>query len=212
MNAGHCPTGNDTPSRDSTAPDAARRAGRPRSKAAHRAILAATLHILAEDGYEGVSMERVASRAGVSKPTVYLRWSNRTELVVDALVELAPLDFGGIARQGTDDLPLLAARIVRWLADSPIGQALPAVLAALSRHPELSARLRETIIEPRRAAIRALLARGVWDGRLDPDLDLELAVDIVVGPLLYHWLAAGNLPDEVTCQRIVRLALRALAR
>lgn len=210
MSAGHCPTRNDTPS--PAAPDTGRRAGRPRSRAAHRAILEATLRLLAEDGYEGISMERVASSAGVSKPTVYLRWSNRTELVVDALVELAPLEFGGVARYATDDLPLLAARIVRWLADSPIGQTLPAVLAALSRHPELSARLRETIIEPRRAAIRALLDRGVRDGRLDPDLDLELAVDVVVGPLLYHWLASGGLPDEATCQRIVRLALRALAR
>jgi AcrR family transcriptional regulator len=187
-----------------------RRAGRPRNEAANRAILEATLAILAEDGFEAMSISKVAARAGVSKPTVYLRWPNSIELVVEAFVRLHPFGQEEPEDSGDEDLASRIARMIGELAGSSLGRALPAIFAALARHPELNAEFRRHALEPRRATIRGLLEEAVRDGRLSPDLDLEIAVDVVTGPLFYRWFATGEPPDEATGLRITRLALRAL--
>lgn len=188
-----------------------RRAGRPRNEAAHRAILEATLEILAEDGFEAMTISKVASRAGVSKPTVYLRWPGSIELVVDAFVQLHPFDREEPASSADEDLATRIARMIRELTGSSLGPALPAILAALARHPKLNDEFRKHAIEPRQAAIRSLLEEAARDGRLSPDLDLEIAVDVVTGPLFYRWFTTGEPPDEATALRIARLALRALS-
>ena len=66
----------------------ARAPGRPRSAQAHRAILDATIELFVESGYEGLSIEGVAARAGVGKTTIYRRWSSKEDLIVDAIGEL----------------------------------------------------------------------------------------------------------------------------
>ena len=71
-------------------PPATRGPGRPRDPQADRAILKATIELLAEDGFGGLSIEAVAARAGVGKTTVYRRWPSKVPLVVDALTHMKP--------------------------------------------------------------------------------------------------------------------------
>src|SRR5260370_35342567 len=75
-----------------------RKPGRPRSAQAHKAILDATLELLAEEGFQGLSIEEVAARAGAGKTTIYRRWSSKEELVMEAIrqvqIEVPVMDTG----------------------------------------------------------------------------------------------------------------------
>ncbi|WP_242901788.1 TetR/AcrR family transcriptional regulator [Actinomadura terrae] len=160
-----------------------RRAGRPRSERAERAIVEATLDLLAaESGVAGVTIEAVASRAGVGKATIYRRWPNKEALIVDALASVkAPLPepSGGSVREDLLELALaMGAERKRKYA-----KCFWNVVGSAEKHPELYARYRQDVIEPRRDVIRSVLARGVRRGELRADLDLEVGVTMLVGSL-----------------------------
>ncbi|MBA9006733.1 TetR/AcrR family transcriptional regulator [Thermomonospora cellulosilytica] len=159
------------------------RPGRPRSARADKAILEATLDLLAEEaGVAGVSMEAVAARAGVGKTTVYRRWPNKERLIVDALAALKhPLpELAG--RSVREDLLTLARSIGADHTDRR-SRCVWNVLGGFDRHPELLARYRQEVIEPRREVVRGVLRRGVATGELRPDLDIEVAVTMLVGAM-----------------------------
>ncbi|GAA0592221.1 TetR/AcrR family transcriptional regulator [Actinomadura livida] len=157
--------------------------GRPRSERADKAILDATLDLLArESGVAGVSMEAVAARAGVGKSTIYRRWPSKEALIVDALgAAKAPLPepSGASAREDLTEIAraLAAERGRRHL------QCFWNVLGSAGRYPELYARYKKDIIEPRRAIVRDVLRRGVATGELRADLDIEVAMSMLVGSL-----------------------------
>ncbi|WP_119729607.1 TetR/AcrR family transcriptional regulator [Thermomonospora amylolytica] len=172
------------------------RPGRPRSARADKAILEATLDLLAEEaGVAGVSMEAVAARAGVGKTTVYRRWPNKERLIVDALAALKhPLpELAG--RSVREDLLTLARSIGADHADRR-SRCVWNVLGGFDRHPELLARYRQEVIEPRREVVRGVLRRGVATGELRPDLDIEVAVTMLVGAMTLQGRAPAPPPAD----------------
>ncbi|NVI92347.1 TetR/AcrR family transcriptional regulator [Actinomadura sp. BRA 177] len=158
--------------------------GRPRSERAEKAIIEATLDLLAEEpGVAGLSIEAVAARAGVGKTTIYRRWPSKDALILDALgAAKAPLPepSGGSVR---DDLVELA----RALTDergSRYSRCFWNVIGGAEKHPELYARYKRDIIEPRRDIVRRVLRRGVENGELRADLDVEAAMALLLGALV----------------------------
>jgi hypothetical protein len=101
--------------------------------AVHGAASIALMLVMLSRGLEAMSISKVAARAGVSKPTVYLRWSNSIELVVDAFVRLHPFDRDEPEDPGDKDLASRITQMIRELAESSLGRALPAIFAALAR-------------------------------------------------------------------------------
>lgn len=170
--------------------------GRPRDPERDAAILAASLDLLAERGVAGTTVEAVAARAGVGKATVYRRWASREALIVDAVASVtAPLPVPDLGSVRADLLQMLSA-VGRRKPDST-ERLLPRLLGEGGRNPELLRNLREHVIEPRRARFREVLQRGVARAELRADLDLELAVDLLVAPVLYRRMIdgiSGELP------------------
>ncbi|WP_067463397.1 TetR/AcrR family transcriptional regulator [Actinomadura macra] len=160
-----------------------RRAGRPRSERAEKAIVDATLDLLAaESGVAGVTMEAVAARAGVGKTTIYRRWPNKETLIVHALAAVKrPLPEPSSGSVRGDLLEL--ARALGAERKRKHAKCFWNVVGSAEKYPELYARYRHDIIEPRRAVIRAVLGRGVAAGELRADLDLEVGVTMLVGSL-----------------------------
>lgn len=161
-----------------------RRGGRPRSERAEKAIIEAALDLLAEEpGLAGLSIEAVAARAGVGKTTIYRRWPSKDALILDALgAAKAPLPepSGGSVR---DDLVELA----RALTDerkNRYSRCFWNVAGGAEKHPELYARYKRDIIEPRRDIVRRVLRRGVETGELRAGLDVEVAMSMLLGSLL----------------------------
>jgi AcrR family transcriptional regulator len=188
--------------------------GRPRSAAAERAIIDAVLHLVAESGIDGLSVEGVAARAGVGKGTIYRRWSAKEAMIVDALAsvseELPEIPEGQSTRDG---LIALVDTIRQSTQNTAAGRLLPRVLAAVQQYPEVLEAYRAQVVEQRSDRLRALLARGVRSGELRADLDIDLAVTLLVGPILYVVMmrSTGAAPDRSTSERLVDGVLQGLS-
>ncbi|SDN08473.1 TetR/AcrR family transcriptional regulator [Allokutzneria albata] len=165
--------------------------GRPRSAQAQEAIIGATLAVLVETGFAGLTIEAVASRAGVGRPTIYRRWATREDLVVDALAATVPVT----STVDTGDLLADIASTVRTAIDglggSELGGAVIGVLAASAANPLLASALAERYLAPRLGVVSELIARGAAEGVLRSDLGPEVIRDLLIGPLVYHWLVTG---------------------
>ena len=144
----------------STAATGQRRPGRPRSERAERAIIEATLALLAESGAAGLCIEKVAARAGVGKATIYRRWPGKEDLLLDAVACLkAPLpEPRGLSVR--DDLLALLEAMCEQFADPCHMREFALLLGEGAAYPRLMTRYTETVIEPRREVIRAVLRRG----------------------------------------------------
>jgi AcrR family transcriptional regulator len=182
-----------------------RQLGRPRSTEADRAIIDAVLEEVIAEGIDGMSIEQVAARAGVAKATVYRRWPNKEALLLDAVtgVEVELPTLTGISVR--DDLVVLIDSMRRRVADaaqpgeSIASRLYPCILAEGTRHPEIAAKYKQRVTEQRREAVRAVIRRGVADGELRADLDVETMLLLVIAPMLvqlYMWSAGVGLPAE----------------
>ncbi|MCI0688804.1 MAG: TetR/AcrR family transcriptional regulator [Sporichthyaceae bacterium] len=172
------------------------RIGRPRSETAERAIIEATLDVIAADGVGAVSIEGVAAKAGVGKTTIYRRWPNKEALICDAAASLKqpPPQLPGESVR--DDLVLLARAMLANRMTERSGRVHACLMFEAHRHPELAKLYRETVIEPRRELVRNILRRGVKTGELRADLDVDLMLSLVTAPLLYRTSPIGQLDPE----------------
>jgi AcrR family transcriptional regulator len=178
------------------------------SEEVEEAILAATLEILDESGFEGLTVEKVAARAGAAKTAVYRRWPSKIPLVVEALTRAQP----DLPVPDTGDLRTDMIRI--WKSASSGGaryieRILPVVTAYLNSNDELMAQVRDRYFRPRLEAMQAVVARAVARGEVAPGADPELAFDLLFGPLVYRFVR-GSPPDDETIGRLVGLALEGL--
>ncbi len=180
------------------APPEARGPGRPRDARHDRTILAATLRILQKEGYRGLTIEGVAARAGVGRPTIYRRWPSKPTLVVAALVRssrlaVPVLDTGSLR----DDLIALQRHQVELMGAPDNRRITAGLIADLANDPELAEIYVSQYLSPRRATVWQVLQRGVDRGELDPDVDLAFAYDLLVGPLFMRTVVWGQpLPPD----------------
>ena len=187
-----------------TAPVTESRVGRPRDPKLDAAIVEATLGLLAEGGYAAVTMEAVASRAGIGKATLYRRYAGKDQLVVDAVATLTEPPEQVTGASVRDELVALLEAVRRKSTSSLAGRVFPRLVGASVDSPELMVRYREQVIEPRRRRFAAALRRGVTEGLLRPDLDVEHAIDLIVGPMAYrNMLRTDAAPPAGLAERIV---------
>ena len=182
--------------------------GRPRSLEAHRAILDATLELLSEVGFSALTVEGVASRAGVGKATIYRRWPSKLPLVIEAFTELPGLedvDTGDLAA----DLKEMLKSYLRVFNATPLAQVIPSLAGERAHNPELSA-LFDPVIRGRRQPLRRRLLRAVERGELPPGLDVDLAADLMVGPIAVRLFFTGARISPRMVAPIVDLVLRGL--
>jgi AcrR family transcriptional regulator len=192
-----------TQSTDTEAGPASRRPGRPRSEQADQAIIEATLDLFAEQGFEGVCVEAVAARAGVGKATIYRRWPNKEELLLAAFGSLKspfPEPKGVSVR---DDLLAMVEVMCADKADPRKARRYALLLGEGEKYPRLMARYKETVVEPRREAMRAVIRRGVQTGELRPGTDIEIAMLTLTGAIMAHEKTADGRFDGDFAARLV---------
>jgi AcrR family transcriptional regulator len=183
--------------------------GRPRDARADHAILKATRELIAERGVYEFRTEDVADRAGVGKGAIYRRYRSKDELVtasIAALVsdEIAVPDTGS----ARGDLLLLMREAVELYRGSLARRLMPNLIGAIAHKPELAKAVRDGFLAGRRAALSDVLRRGIERGELRPDLDLDLALDVLGGPLFYRLLVTGGPIDERLAEGVAELILR----
>lgn len=187
------------------------RRGRPPSQAARRAILRAARQLLDEGGLLSVTMEGIAARAGVGKPTIYRHWSNRYEVVMAAMMEAAR----PVEPPSSPGAPLVALRRqlhgVAGLFASATGRNVAAMLVSGYGETELSKAFRLHFVQARRDEARAMLRQGVATGEIRPGIDIELALDLIYGPIFYRLMMAHAPLDAAFVDALLDEVLAGIA-
>jgi AcrR family transcriptional regulator len=192
-------------------PPTPRAIGRPRDTRVDRAILNATLQLIAERGVHDLRTDDVAERAGVGKGAIYRRYRSKEELVTAAVAatvsEITIPDTGSTR----SDLLALMREAVELYEGSLAGRLMLNLVSAANPLPELARTMRESFLADRRAALRQVLERGIDRGDLRADLDFELALDVLGGPLFYRLLITRGPIDDQLAHGVAELILRGFA-
>jgi AcrR family transcriptional regulator len=186
--------------------------GRPRDARADRAILDATLVLIADLGVYEFRTEDVAARAGVGKGAIYRRYRSKDELVTAAITALVSEE-STVPDTGSTraDLLVLMQAAVELYRRSLARRLMPNLIGGMARKPELARAVRDGFLAGRREALSDVLRRGVERGDLRHDIDIELALDVLGGPLFYRLLVTGGPIDEPLAEGVVDLILRGFA-
>jgi AcrR family transcriptional regulator len=179
--------------------------GRPRSEEAHRAILDATLELLAEVGFSALTVEGVASRARVGKATIYRRWASKLPLVVEAFGRLPGMEDFDTGDLG-EDLKKMLRSYIQAFNTTALSAVLPSLAGERAHNPEL-AKVFEPVSLARRGPLIRAFERAVARGEISPDVDLDLAGDLVVGPIAVCLFFKGGRLNSRVVGPMVDLAL-----
>ena len=175
----------------------------PRVARSRAAILDATAALLIEGGFANVTIERIADRSGVAKTTIYRHWKSRSQLIFDAFENLLRPGSPGFHAAGLRDglLGMLNA-LSRGLTDSPWAPAVGALVEAGDRDAEMRGLVHDFLAE-RMEPVRALLARAIARGELDPGLDVDVAISMLAGPVFYRRLVSREELGPEFAERVV---------
>jgi AcrR family transcriptional regulator len=186
-----------------------RRPGRPRDPGYDKAILDATLEILFEKGYAALTIDGVAARTGVGRPTIYRRWSSKPALVIAALAQtagLSPTPDTGVLR---DDLLAFQRQQVAMMNPPQSRRITAGLVADLVADPELAETYFSDYIGPRRLSVWQALQRGIDRGELRPDADFALIYDLLLGPLFMRSVVRGEPLGPTMAEQTVDYVLAA---
>jgi AcrR family transcriptional regulator len=171
----------------------------------------AALAVLADRGMPGFSIEAVAQQAGASKATIYRHWKSRESLLVDAMELVSqPLPLPATGQLRADLIDILT-RLESLFRRQPFPRLLAAFVDAAERDPALKS-LHFSLTERRREPLRLTFTDAALRGEISPTTDIELAIDLLVGPMFYRrFIAHRPFPPEYT-SAIVDSVLSAMAR
>ena len=189
------------------------RRGRPRSEHVRDSVLEAAGQLLVERGLAATSVDAIAARAQVSKATIYRWWSSKEELMVDAVGhmrgELPPPPCTDDPRA---DLVATVSEGLKRFAASPGGRKLfPRLLDASVDNAQVADAWRRQLVLPRRRQLADILERAIERGDLPSDADVELALDLLVAPIVYRLHVTGAPTSHATAKRLVHIVWAGLA-
>ncbi|ATO16291.1 TetR family transcriptional regulator [Micromonospora sp. WMMA2032] len=193
-----------------TPPNTARR-----RETSRRAILTAAFDLLQEVEYAKLSIEGIAARAGVGKQTIYRWWPSKGAVVLDAFLMLSegaegePIRLPDTGDLTADLTEVLRATVVE-LTDPRYEQPMRALATEIAHDPDLAATYAQRLDGPLREAKRQRLRSAQLAGQIADDLDLDVAVDLIWGPLFQRWLHRGGPLTTDYTDRLVATALDGL--
>jgi AcrR family transcriptional regulator len=174
-----------------------------RSEQAREAVLEAADDLLAERGFAGVTIEGIATAAGVAKQTIYRWWTSKTDILMDALAQdaaaLTPADHGDLREDLYDQLSQLAD----FLTGSDAGAVCRALVGQALHDPGFAAVFRARFLAEQRERDRLPLDRAIARGELPPDTDVLSDIDELHGPIYYRVLVTGAPVGRPFTDRLV---------
>ena len=166
--------------------------GRPRNVETHKSILSTSYELLLEDGFKAVTVDKIAERAKVSKATIYKWWPNKAAVIMEGFLYAAtarlPVPDTGSTFQ---DILIHATSLTRFLT-SREGNIIKELIGEGQLDSNLALEYRERFFQPRRMQAKELFEKGIQRGDLKENLDVELCIDLVYGPIFYRLLITGD--------------------
>jgi AcrR family transcriptional regulator len=184
----------------------------PRGERAEHALAEAVLDLLDEEGFSAITVDKIASRARVGKPTIYRRWDNKEQLIAHVLGNIDPPE---PIQPGDELRPALVAiltNLQRRLTATRTGRVWQRLVGEADSYPEIVTLYDQQFLVPRRRAIADLLRHHVQTGELRADLDSDAAVDILLGSMLGSVVTPGRSRTAPSPEAIVDLLIEGMAR
>jgi AcrR family transcriptional regulator len=177
-----------------------------------KAILDATRELLAEGGVRGLTVEKVAARSEVAKTTIYRRWRSKDELALAVLIDMVEEQVASVSQREDTRSELLAfvGGAVRILTSTLMGRVMQGLVSDLAGDPQLASAFRERVVRRRVDELGRLLARGIKRGDIRVDADIDLANELLFGPIYYRLLLSGKPLNQDLVRRVVDAFMSAL--
>ena len=169
---------------------------RTRSATAHRKVLAAALELVAERGIDPTSMDAVAAKSGVSKATIYKHWPDKDALLLEMVAEVNGLHARPTFDSGKTRADIVAVLSYRPEANAQMRERIMPHFAAYSANPAFGKAWRNLVMEPPRRELTHLLKLGLRKGELAPGLDIDLALTLLLGPMMYWHVFLKRTTDD----------------
>ncbi|GAA5195492.1 TetR/AcrR family transcriptional regulator [Rugosimonospora acidiphila] len=187
------------------------RRGRPRSARSRQAVLDAAADILMEGGMTSFTMEAVATRARVSKATLYKWWPSRSAVAIDGFFARVQETVAIAESLPTEQALLFQVNAVRELfAEDACGPLMRSLVGQAQSDPDIRDALRDRWLAPRREVTERILREAIAAGRVRPDIDLPLTIDQLFAPLYYRMIFGHEPLTEDFCQRLVAQVMAAV--
>ena len=175
---------------------------RQRSERAHEQVLEAALHLFSQQGIDATSMDAIAEVSGVSKATIYKHWADKDALCLEVMAYAHGLDEEPPQFLGDD----VRTAMIKVLSHRPREEYLelrarlaPHFMAYAARNPAFGMAWRSRALEPPQRYLKQLLKQGIEEGLFPADLNFDLALALLIGPVMYHYFLSPNktkaLPD-----------------
>jgi AcrR family transcriptional regulator len=181
---------------DSTTATEARRPGRPRNEDADREIVAATLRLLAEQGYDRTSMEAVAAEADVTRATVYRRWPSKAALVCAALSSYPDVVHPSDPEDVRGFLVSMLSAFREGVQECDGVAICSSLYLNRHEHPEMLEEFRRSVVEPRMNRMSSMLQEAMAAGGVREGVDVEMIATMLFGAGIQRMLTGGTLPPE----------------
>ncbi|SMC16821.1 transcriptional regulator, TetR family [Clostridium acidisoli DSM 12555] len=184
--------------------------GRPRSEKTKTDILTASYDLLIENGFDSVTVEKIAERAGVSKATIYKWWPNKASVVMDGFLNATSVTLP-IPDTGStiDDMFIQVNNFVEFIM-SRKGNVITEIIAQGQLDSKLADIYRNAYFKPRRNISKQILERGILRGELRKDLNMELSIDLIWGPVFYRLLITGEVLDDIFVRNLINYAFEGI--
>jgi AcrR family transcriptional regulator len=159
---------------------------RTRSASAHQKVLDAALELVAERGVDATSMDAIAAKSGVSKATIYKHWADKDGLLLDMMAEVHELHTKPTFNSGNTRGDMVAVLSYRPREKSGIRERIMLPFVAYSaRNVSFGTAWRNMVMEPPRRELTHLIKLGIRKGELKRNLDLDLSLALLLGPIIY---------------------------
>ena len=182
--------------------------GRPRDPRVDESLTEHLVGLLAERGPDGFSVDELAARSGVGKAAIYRRYRSREELVEAGFAAVNG------AMPDVDDLSVRDAlvRLLQWVSGAHAGGMTPTWLLTMKQMPQVKQLYMDKVVAPRRDAVRQVLRRGVADGVIDAEVDVDTALTCLSGPAILVGMhrASGYQAGSVSIEDLVDVVLNGL--
>ena len=185
---------------------------RTRSESAHKKVIAAALEIVSERGIDATSMDAIAAESGVSKATIYKHWANKDALLLEMMASLAGLSDRPKFDSGDTRADIVAVLAYRVKENPTMRERiLPQFVAYSATHTEFGNAWRNMAMEPPRRELRRLILKGIQENELSSDLDMDICLAVLLGPVLYwHIFLRNNIGDpQALAESVVDMFWRA---
>ncbi|WP_071394298.1 TetR/AcrR family transcriptional regulator [Bacillus tuaregi] len=186
--------------------------GRPRSAASETAILNATVDLLEESGYEALTIEAIAQRAGVGKSTIYRWWPNKASVVFDAFLTSTETSLYFLEHSTFRDNFRQQLQSLATILNSALGRTVVGLVAGSGEDSEIAVAFHKEFLKSRREDAIRVIERAIVEAEIQYTTNMEIIADMFYGPIYYRLLIQKKVVDSTFIDTLLDQVMKSICR